>query len=63
MKRKHEKITFWARLKKPQVEKLRALYASHDGEYADLFEDLITAYEEKHLKKGGLFRFGKKEAI
>ena len=32
------------------------------GDNADLFHDMRVAYEEKHLKKGGIFGFGKKEA-
>lgn len=60
---KRKKIYHSLRLHSDAVERFREIHTNQRGTQADLFDDMLKAYEEKHLKKGGLFRFGKKEAI
>lgn len=58
---KRKKTYHSLRLHSDAVERFREIYANQRGTQADIFDDMLQAYEEKHLKKGGIFGFGKKE--
>lgn len=53
--------TYFAVKIRPETKtRIREIAKQQRGTTADLFDDMLRAYEEKHLKKIGFFGFGKK---
>lgn len=61
IKKPEKKTMFSLKIREASIARFRRISASQRGTQADIFDDMLQAYEEKHLKKGGIFGLRKKE--